>query len=361
MDCDRPVYGGPFCDVSGGIEIRMKGETASTAEKDGLGFPVPAGDMPAAAAFLGGVPGIDGPHRNAPQLRLVFDEASQLPEGPFSEPLPLRLANRDPKALQILDGDRPSGVFGHGDDPFGDQVVDVPFESGLAPREALEMPFGRLCAPPLKRGLDLCGALSHRIDRLSVEDSPIGGRHNVLDAEIHAQEALDRLDPLLGHLDALIEKPLSISVDEIPLSLDEGQGPWVVAEKGDLEPSPHGPQTGDPFSRLIPQDPGIVADRPEEPEAPNPLSIKLVRVGDLGNGADHGLGGKPPAPSRRMIGLPVDLELVKDLIREGVFRDRVGRPVTFLQGFKERLLLIGIGQQFDLKGQSHGREPISII
>ena len=308
MDCDRPVYGGPFCNVPGGIEIRLEGETASMAEKVGLGFSVPAGDMPAAAAFLGAVPGIDGPQQNAPQPCLVFDEASQLPEGPFSEPLPLRLANRDPKALQILDGDGPSGVFGHGDDPFGDDVIDVPFESGLAPREALEMPFGRLCAAPLKRGLDLCGALSRRIDPLPGEDLPIGGHHNVLDPEIHAQEALDRLDLLLGQLDALKEKPLPISVDKIPLSLDAGEEPWVVAEKGDLEPSPHEPKTGDPFLPLIPQNPAIVGDRPEEPEAPKPLSVKLVRIGDLGNGADHGLGGKPRGPLALMIRSPVDLK-----------------------------------------------------
>ena len=37
MDCDRPVYGDPFCDVSGGIEIRMERETVSMAEKVGAG------------------------------------------------------------------------------------------------------------------------------------------------------------------------------------------------------------------------------------------------------------------------------------------------------------------------------------
>jgi len=185
--------------------------------------------------------------------------------------------------------------------------------------------------------------------------------NNVLNLEVQAQEALHRLDLPLGRLDALIEKPLSISVDKIPLSLDVGEEPWVVAEKGDLDPSPYGPKTGDPFLRLIPQDSGIVGDRPEEPEAPKPLSVKLVRIGALGNGADHGLRGKPRGPSALMIRFPVDLEWVKDLIRKGVFREGVGRLVTFLQGLKERLFLIGIGQPFDLEGQSHGREHIPII
>lgn len=78
----------------------MGGEPTGTTEEVGLRMTIGPLTMPAAAACLAGIRGVDVDHPHACQRRLIGNEGAELKEGPTVQYSPLALPNRSLRACR---------------------------------------------------------------------------------------------------------------------------------------------------------------------------------------------------------------------------------------------------------------------
>lgn len=141
-------------DISRGIDIGVKRETAMFASEKGLRLAIGSGDVSASTAFLGSVPGINIRDAYSSCVRFVGEKLLKLEETPFMQILPLFLAKPRvlPDAGQFFKSNHISTV-----DRFNDSlcnhVVGVGYKTVLLPGNFTKVSFCRFtstglqCAP----------------------------------------------------------------------------------------------------------------------------------------------------------------------------------------------------------------------
>jgi hypothetical protein len=139
-------------DVTSGIEIGVALMRTLTTAEGGLRDAIAAGDVPADAAPLRGVPGIHLHHAAALRLGFIFDEALQLREAPrMQSPSGFAAPGLDAAAdvREILEDDDRARL-GPANDLFREGMIAIPSEPHVAAREASKVPFGALRAVSLQ-------------------------------------------------------------------------------------------------------------------------------------------------------------------------------------------------------------------
>ena len=238
--CDRPIDCGPTCDVHRADMIGVIGESARCANKLRLASATAFIDDTARETCARSIAWINGNNLNTGNPALVFDKRPKLIKSPSAVHRSLASLNRCPlaDALQILDGNPASGVFGLCYDTLADGVVHVGTETGLLARETLEMALGRLGADGLQGSAELVLPLAGGFNNCSTMPPTVGIDGKVSDSEIHAQPVGRFNGSAVGDFDGNVEEELSVAVDEIGLAPHAFQSGTVVGSDDNRQDQP---------------------------------------------------------------------------------------------------------------------------
>ena len=365
VDCDRPVYFGPFGNVDRRVDVGVKSGTTVPAGEQALRLPVGLCNMAADVALPAGISRVNKDHRNPSQFRLVADKSIQLKESPISKALSIGPSEPCPRgyAPELFKGYSPFRVFGCRDNFLGNTVVDVALKSRLPVADFFEMALGRLGAALLKGLFNLCRALSYRVDLRAGECVSVARGGNVDDSLVYAEIARWLNGRPIGKLYHDAKKKLAPLIDEVgfalPFSAFEG---LVVAEHHrNFVPPVHRVNAGGRQIREGKQTRVIYHSRILL-ERVLLLLVGFVGFFDLLEGTDHELRAKG---WKRRPNLPIQsvvhLESGKTLLPKGILRNIVARRVERLKGFMQRLGLLAIRKQLHLYGQIHRKRMAHIL
>jgi len=184
-----PVYGGPTRNVASRDVVGESSEPAGHTGEEGLRLPVGFIHRPAGRARPAGVLRVHQDHRDPRQSCFVTDEGPQLPEGPAMQRRPLAATNREPiaDAREVLQGNRPTGVFRGGDEGLADAMVGVGGESPFLPRPLLEQALRCLRALPLELLAQPPVAMAQAVQMPRRVNASIRIHGDVRHAQIHAK------------------------------------------------------------------------------------------------------------------------------------------------------------------------------
>lgn len=313
-------------------------------------------DHAALWARPGRVPGVDGPHGNAGELRLVRGELAKLGERPTMQTVALCLSGLNPLAdvAEVFHRNGKPGAFGSRNDLLGDAVVDVLAKAGLLPAEFLQAPLGGFGSPALQSAATTGELRSDPLDigtGVAVAEA-IEGEIN--DPEVNTKHPLD-VDLLgVGHVADAGEIPLSPHQHKIDLALTESeQGALALAaDEMDLlapteQPDAHRVLGGEPEDAVIVGLSRVLA------EPAQALTSGLISISHLGNGAHCSLRGQTKARPHIGIGQLVQIELARFACRMRAFGQVIARRVAALQRLAQRLLLSARRLQLDVGNEFH--------
>lgn len=357
MDCDRPVYFGPFGNIDRRIEVGVKSGTTVPAGEQALRLPVGLCYMAADVALPASIPWINKDHRNPGQFRLVANESIQLKERPISKALPVGLSEPCPRGYtpELFKGYSSVCAFGCRDNFFGNAVVGVPLKSGLSLTDFLQMTFCGFGTALLKGLFDLCRALSYRIDLRAGERVSVACGGNIDNPLVYAEIPGWINGRPIGKFYHDTKKEFAPLVDEVgfalPLSAFEG---LVVAEHHGNFVSPvhrvnaDGRQIREGKKTWVIYHSRVLLERVLH------LLVEPVGFFDLLEGADHELRAKgwKRRPNLPIQGI-VHLESIEAFFSKSILRDIVARRVERLKGLVQRLRLLAIRKQLHLYRQVH--------
>jgi len=356
-DCDRRVDFRPETDVNSTNIICGSGITAFDTGEDFLGLSISFVHIITLRTPPGGVPGIDRNHRNTLQKGLVCDKTSQLIERPFSESFPLALSNSYslPDALEIFKGNRPMGAFCLGNNTFGNNVIRVFLESAFTARKFLEMPLGRLRSFLLKSFFQGVYFLPDMIYHLSGERFSIGIGGKIHDAHVNTKKAFGIDGSSIRNIDHDVQEELPSGSREIRLTTH------LVPVKGSIVAEDHGKKET-PFDRgqlgvrqiLKENKLPVIFNSRVLLEKMLAFPIRLVAVGDLGDGPDNELGLKfRKFFSGIEINKMVQFHLIKCFSLKSLSRNPIAGPVELLHRLKKSFGLFFSRDQFDFQCLFH--------
>ena len=189
-------------DVPGRIQVRVEGEAALLAAEVAPAPAVGLLSVPAPAALLAGVAGVDRINNHTHQRRLVACEPEQASKGPRVQAptLPLASLHAGTDVGQVLEDQR--GAWLHGlDQALGQHVVTVPAETFLAARHLAQVPLGRPCAFRLKSAAQTERAVLDLPPAASTEELGLGGHGGARHAEVNTDHLSRGLDLRLRGFD----------------------------------------------------------------------------------------------------------------------------------------------------------------
>lgn len=326
----------------------MDRQTTAFAEEQGLRPSVGFGDMTTQVAFATRISGINENNGYTCKSRLIADKSRQFPKSPFTESFSLLFPNCYPDTLEILKGYASKGAFSRLNDIFGNGVVRMLFESSFPGGEFFEMPFGGFGSFLLEHLSEYVYPDPGGVYMGAAERLAIGGRGEIDNAEIDADERFDVFDVIFGDFDGLEQVEFAFLINQVGFAFDVGQILFVVAKEGDFESAIDRPD-GYGFA-FVRKEAAIVGDAAERTESSLDFLIQPVGVGDLADASDQRLGAKARSLFKAVIDMMVKLEFVEGFIRPGGRRDFVADPIAFFEGIKQALHLFFRGQQLDLQG-----------
>jgi hypothetical protein len=351
---------GPPANVLRRDVVREPSAAADHATEPGLGRAVGFGRMPTDRTALRGIARIHEDHGHPRPLGLVGHESPELGERPGMQRGPLRPENRDPLAepLEILQGDRPAGVFGRGHEGLADHVIHVGLEAAFLPASEPEQPLGRPGALRLETLPEPAMPMAETQDLGARVAGTVGVHGEVPDPQIDAQNGGGFEELRFLHFAGGQEVEGALSVPEVGLPAlvrQEGLLPWTADEPNSL-PAREGPERHGLRLQVPGQQARIVRDAPAGLERPLTSVPRLGRIGHFPDGADGQLGAQVEALPE----VPVD-QVVEANLAEGLglpgdpTRERTG-GIRGPEGPVEEHLLLRGGCELHLRCQFHDHE-----
>ena len=268
----------------------------------------------------------------------------------------LGLANRYPftDALEVFQGNTPTGVFGLRNQQFGDDVVHVIGEPGFFTPSLLKEPLCRLGTLRLESGPQSGMTGTQTIDRATRVGFAIRVSRDIDDTEVHAQPVFRFIGRRLGHIHDHGEVELAVTVDEVNLPANVLQpGSLIAAEDDGNELPPLERQDGYAVKAFPGQHPLVIDDTTVRLEDRFLGLIPLIGFAGLGDGTDRKLRGESEGFSNIAVDEALEPNLVGRSLLEGNFGDDVAGGVKPLHRLDERNGLFGRRLEFDQQRQVH--------
>ena len=205
------------CDISGAIEVGMKLEATGPTTEPATGAAAVAGDLPAAATCLRGMPGVNPGHHTAPFLSLVLDEGTQLGEGPGVQTAglcPMPHLYSGPDVLEVLQHHHPTFRDGL-DDLFREHVVAVATEAALLAAEFTQVALGGLGAPLLQGAAQLEPLGFDVAPAALTQEAVVAGHRRLRQAEVNPDHCITRHDFRRWNRDHNVQPPSPVAKDQI--------------------------------------------------------------------------------------------------------------------------------------------------
>ena len=229
----------------------------------------------------------------------------------------LAALGRNPGAdvSEVFKRNAASGAFSSFNDRLRQDVIRVRAESPFFAGQFPEPTFGGFGAAPLQTGLASGKTIANAFNVRAGVGSAIAIGGQIDDAKVNAKPVFRLELGCLGDIAGRGEIPLTADKAQIDLAFSVGhKAPLVLAhDDGDRDAALKRPQID---GRAIPdkaQDTIVIGLRGITPETGRDLSVDLVGVRYLGDGAHRYLSGQPEALSERVIGQLVHIELPEHL------------------------------------------------
>ena len=322
-------------------------------------------DSSAHAAPFRGVAWIDEHDGNASHARLVSDKGSKLRERPIVKLCPVLASGLNTRAytLEFLKSHGCVQALRLANERLRNAMVCVFLKPGLFPGKLLETAFCRLRPLSLQARLAPGELGSYTLNIGPGVAGSITVKRQIHNAKIDAKHVFNANLFRVRHVTDASKIPLALNAHQIDLALTVGeQGALAfAADEGNLD-----------AARERPDRNGVTAHKAKNPvivrlgrvlsKTTLALPVELVGVGNLGNAADRGLGGKLEAFPAFRIGQLMQRELLK----LGGFPSLCGKPIASLIATFKRLakslFLLSRWQQLDVCNQLHGSyiEPFEL-
>src|SRR6266487_650559 len=198
--------------------------TAVLADEGGLTLAIGFLTVLTHVARTRGIARVNRMQRDGSLSGLVGKELTELPKGPGSMPRSLRPSYRalgaGPNVSKVFDGYCLPVGFGLLDNPFGDHMIGVAFETGFTPREFLEVAPCRLSAAHLQALSEGVHLLSIVFNGLSAKrlTCAIGGK--VDNAQVNAEGIRRLLWRWCGNIQRHGKGESPTTIEQIGLSFD---------------------------------------------------------------------------------------------------------------------------------------------
>lgn len=356
-DYDRAVYATPGCDIPSANNVGVVGVAATGADELGLRLPVRLVYTSAFGTGPARVARVDEHESNASQARLVFDERSQLKEGPSVQVRPLSLSHRYPLAnvLEVFKRNTATGVLGLADQNLTDDVVRVGVEPPLTTTEFSEMALCTLGASVLEGSAQLADAGPYGQRHLARVHLGIGVDGEVADSEVDPEPAFGIDRRAVGDFDRHEEVELAAAVDEIGLPTDALEARSVVSANDDgHRQAAIQREQGKPVEPVLERvQPLVERYGAELLEAWEPGAVALVDFADLGDRSHGVLGRQAEAIADLAVVELLEPQLVGRLELEGAFSQPRARLVDSPHRGQQPRAFVGRDDEFDRGDELH--------
>ncbi len=326
--------------------------------KLGLCLAVAPSAMAAPGASLRGVVRVHGHDRDADQPSLVLDKVPELREGPVAEAatIPARNGVLDPgpNMGQVFQGESLIECLGGSDELLGDFVIDVGLKPGLTSADALELAFGGLRSFPLVLLAARGAAAPVPVDGGAAVGVALAVHRDVDDAEVNAQECLDRAGRRFGQFHRGQQVELAVAVDQVALALDAVETLALVLavdQSDNLTARERG--QADAVDALEAHVPLIVGHGAVRPEHRADRLVAAEALHGLADGAHGELCGQVELLADGAVAEPMDARLA-EYARGKTLGSGEGRGLVHAaHGVEQQRGLLGRRQQLELDSQLH--------
>jgi hypothetical protein len=310
-------------------------------------------------ALARGVATIYEIHHNTGNGCLVYEEGTQLGEGPSRVHGALAFSDRYPvtDALEVFQGDTAFGVFSFVDDAFRDDVVDVGTETGLVSRKLFEMTLGTLCASGLEAVAKSLHPLAHSFRFITGVRFPIGVGSQIADAEVYSEPVSGVNRRTIGDLNRNIQVPLTLAKHEIGLSAHTFEpSPMVWSGYEGHEDASSEREQRHTVHGLKGHNALVVGHTAVQLEVRPLAPVSLVRLADLGDSAHRHLRRESESVPQVPVVEMVKTDLVPGSVLEGALCQPLASLVDSLHGGEQVRRLFGCGEQLGNRNQFHTLE-----
>ena len=308
---------------------------------------------------------IDRDQDHAVKLGLVFDERPQLSECPAAHFSSLLLSEPCPAAnsLKVFKGDSAAGAFGRSDDVLADDVVDVPLESGFSIADSSHGSAGILPSPTFEypvhsaaeRSTNAVALLPDSLDSLSADAFAIARGRQIGNTEIDPDKLLNVDRCIFGQVDRTEQVELTVSVDEIALTLNAIEASLLVftVDHGhDLASGER--QKADLIEALEAHQTLIVGHRAGGPKFRAAGLVALKAFDRLADRANCHLARQSKSLAKLIVAQRVNRRLTESLGVKARLGSERGGGVERLHCVEQQAFLLGGWQESKLERQLHG-------
>lgn len=316
-------------------------------------------DVTTARAGARGVARVNLDHGHTHQLRLVLDKGSQLVERPAMQRCSLRLSSPYPvtDALEVFQGDTPTGAFSLSNDAFADLVVDIGSKAALFTRQLAQTTTARLCSFALEFLAQATMAVTNVRYRLALVDFTRAVSGDIGHAQVNTKKVFDILWRRLVNFAGGQQVELATNQAQVGLATLAAQQfliPLATDERDSLA-TVYRPDGNLVFIEFPRQDADIVGNRAVRLEgAPRP-SIPLVGVRHFGNTADDNLRSQVEGGTHVTVDKFLKLKLAEGASVPSYLTDVVTGFVCYFKGALQAVGLCIGRLKFRLRRQLHTR------
>jgi len=351
----RLVDGSPARDYTSRVNVGITSMPANPTLEFRLRATIGFGDMATLGTFTAGITCVDGYNQNAPDLGLVFNKRSQLPERPVMQFSSLLTSSPDPRAntFQVFDGDSAICALRFVNDLLADRVVEILREVRFLASALLQKSSGRFRPFALESGSKLSVSFSQIANMRSRKTLSVRVGSDAGDSEIHSEKTIRFVGWWLNGVDRGEKKPPAFAQDKVRFALSRPKQLALLfpASKGNVLTALGSPDRNRPL--FVFQNPVVEGDGAVFTENALLVPVQFIGVRDLRDQANDDLSRKAVLLADSLIGELVNLELAESFTLPSKARDFIGRSVGQFKRFAKSRGLLQIGFEFKANGQSH--------
>lgn len=283
----------PASDIRGRDAIGMTSTATLDALEDRLRRSVGLRDVPTPGTLPARIARVNKEHGHARSFRLILDKGPKLPKGPARELSALLPSSPRPQAYprQVFQGDSSLRAFGKLNKFLADYVVGVAGETLLLARQLLEAASSGVRALLLEFRPESPVAMPDGVDGLAATDIPVRVGGDVLDSEVHTNNALS--DERLRVFDFARGEQIELATPIYEVGFPDAgfeqlHLPFPRYERDTLT-SGQSPDAHRGFVDVPRQYPVIIGNRAVRFESPLAPLVKAIGVSDFRKTPDHHL------------------------------------------------------------------------
>ena len=265
-------------------------------------------------------------------------------------------SNRYPitDALEVFQGNTPTGAFGLRNQQFGDDVVNIAGKSRFLLTALLEESLCGLSTLRLEIGPQSGMTMAQAVDLPAGVSIALRVRGNIDDSEVNAKPVFRFIGRRFGDIHDHGEIELAFTADEVNLSANVLQPSRLISaeDNGDKLPALER-EDGNAVKAFPGQYSLVVDDGSAWAEGRLLGLVPLVRFAGLGNSADGQLRRQPELLPDVMVDDLLQTDLVSCSLLKSDLRNNIAGGVEAFHRLDERNGLFGRRLEFDHQCQVH--------